>query len=333
MLILDHLTDVGMYYSRVPRSIIKTRVCFGALSKLRICCIINSHAGTAGDSPERLLQELFAKHGISPKIFEPSDGSAITTFAKDAIQLNYDIVVAGGGDGTVNAVACALVGNSAIKFGILPMGTFNHFARDLGIPTDMEKAVEIIVAGHVKSVDVGEVNGRIFVNNSSLGLYPAMVRLREGLQRSGHGKLLAVAWASLRIITRFRRLRLELHPAAGAVLKRNTPMLFVGNNAYETTLATLGTRPSLDRGQLWVMMPTASTRWGLLSSLIAILSGREKASDVFTFEATDLIVTSKRRMFKVAVDGEVLYLQPPFNYRTRPKSLQVIVPAARDQGA
>ena len=89
----------------------------------------------------RLIGELFAKHGIIPKILAPRDGSSITTLAKDAMQQDYNIIVAGGGDGTVNAVAAAIVGHSAIKFGILPMGTFNHFARDLGIPTDMEKAV------------------------------------------------------------------------------------------------------------------------------------------------------------------------------------------------
>ena len=300
---------------------------------MRICCIINGHSGAAGQSPTHLIDELFVKHGITAKILEPRDSSSITTLAQDAIQQNYDVIVAGGGDGTVNAVASAIVGNSAIKFGILPMGTFNHFARDLGVPADMEKAVEIIAAGHVKPVDVGEVNGRIFVNNSSLGLYPAMVRLREGLQKSGHSKWLAVLLASLRIIARFRHLRLELHPATGAVLKRNTPVLFVGNNPYDTSLTTLGTRPSLDRGQLWVMMPTASTRWGLMKSLFAILSGHEKASDVFTFEATNLIVTGNRRLLKVAIDGEVLQLQLPLNYRARPRSLQVIVPAAPDQGA
>jgi len=253
--------------------------------------------------------------------------------AKDAIQQNYEIIVAGGGDGTVNAVASALVGNSSIKLGILPMGTFNHFARDLGIPIEMEKAVEIIVAGQVQSVDVGEVNGRIFVNNSSLGLYPAMVRLRESLQKSGHTKLLAALWASIRIFIRFRRLRLELHPATGSILKRKTPMLFVGNNPYATSIATLGTRPSLDRGLLWAMMPTASTRWGLLSSLFAILSGREEASDIFTFEATNLVVASNRHLLKVAIDGEVLQLSLPLNYRTRPKSLQVIVPATKPTAA
>ena len=293
---------------------------------MRICCIINSRSGTAGQSPAQLVNELFIKRGITAKILEPRDGNSISTLAKTAMDQDYDIIVAGGGDGTINAVASAIVGNSAIKLGILPIGTFNHFARDLGLPIDIEKAVEIIVAGQVKSVDVGEVNGRIFVNNSSLGLYPAMVRLREGLQKSGHRKFLAALWASLRIFARFRRLRLELHPATGSVLKRNTPMLFLGNNAYDTSLTTLGTRPSLDRGILWVVMPTAPTRWGLLRGLWAILSGREKASHVFTFEATNLTVASSRRHLKVALDGEVQQLLLPLNYRILPKSLQVIIP-------
>ena len=172
---------------------------------MRIFCIINDHAGSAGVSPKRNVEELFLKHGITAHIVEPSDARLIATLAKDAIQKSYDVIVAGGGDGTVNAVASAIIGNSAIKLGILPMGTLNHFARDLGIPIDMEKAVETIVTGHVKSIDVGEVNGKIFINNSGLGLYPAMVRLREGLQKSGHRKFLAAIWASLRIFARFRR--------------------------------------------------------------------------------------------------------------------------------
>ena len=129
----------------------------GTLQKLRICCIINSHSGTAGQSPARLVNELFIKRGITAKILEPRDNNSIAALAKNAMDEDYDIIVAGGGDGTINAVASAIVGNSAIKLGILPMGTFNHFARDLGLPIDLEKAVEIIVAGQVKSVDAGEV--------------------------------------------------------------------------------------------------------------------------------------------------------------------------------
>lgn len=294
---------------------------------MRIFCLINDNAGSAGVSPKRNVEALFLKHGITAHIVEPSDASLIATLAKDAIQKNYDVIVAGGGDGTVNAVASAIIGNSAIKLGILPMGTLNHFARDLGIPFDIEKAVETIATGNVKSIDVGEVNGEIFINNSGLGLYPAMVRLREGFQKSGHRKFLAAIWASLRILARFRRLHLELHPPGSAVVKRNTPMLFVGNNPYDTSLSTLGKRNSLDLGLLWVVMPIVSSRWGLLRSLLAILSGNRKTGDLYTILADNLIVASSRRLLKVSVDGEVLQLKPPLNYRILPKSLRVIVPA------
>ena len=299
----------------------------GAKPILSICCIINSHSGTAGRAPRQLLVELFSKHGVTPEILEPEDASSIPRLAKDAVQRGCDIIVAGGGDGTVNAVASAIVGDSTKKLGVLPIGTFNHFARDLGIPVELEDAIENIVAGNERVIDVGEVNGRIFVNNSSLGLYPAIVRLRESLQKSGFGKFPAAVWASLRIISRFRRLHLELHAEPEAPLHLTTAMLFVGNNAYEMSVNQLGTRSSVDGGKLWVMMPTATDLWALLMSLFVILAGRETAKEVLTYGASDLIVACRRRLLNVAVDGEVLQLQTPLNYRTRPNSLRVIVPA------
>jgi diacylglycerol kinase family enzyme len=306
--------------------LLKPLLCFGESSKLRICCIINDRSGTATESPKQVVEKLFAKYAITPEILEIRDGNSITSLAKGAVQQNYNIIVAGGGDGTINAVASALVGNSAIKFGIIPMGTLNHFAGALGIPTDLEKAVEIIVAGHVRAVDVSEVNRQISVNNSSLGIYPAIVRLRENLQMSGHSKWPAAIWASLKIFTRFRRLRLELIPVTRPALNRDTSMLFVGNNTYDMSIPNLGTRSSLEGGQIWVMMPNASTRWNLLKTILTMLFGNEITSDVLTFGATELIVLSSSRFIKVAIDGEVIQLQPPLKYRTRPKSLQVIVP-------
>lgn len=271
---------------------------------------------------------LFAKHGVIPEILEAEKGTSISDLAKDAVKADFDIIVAGGGDGTINAVASEMVGNKDKKLGILPLGTLNHFARDVGVPAEIEEAVKSIVAGNVRTVDVGEVNGRIFLNNSCLGLYPAMVRLRESLQKSGYRKFPALLRASFHILMRFPRLYLELHPTAGSAHRRKTPVLFIGNNAYDTSLTQLGKRPSIDGGRLWTMMPTASSRWSLLVSIFAILAGREKAGDVVTFEGTDLIVTSRRSRLRVATDGEVLHLQPPLNYRIRPQALRVIVPAA-----
>jgi len=269
--------------------------------------------------------ELFAKHGVTPEILELEKGKSIDALAKDAVKRDFEIVVAGGGDGTVNAVASELIGQKNRKLGVLPLGTFNHFARDMGVPVEIEEAVTSIVAGRAKAVDVGEVNGRIFLNNSCLGLYPEMVRLREGLQKSGYRKFPALLRASFHILMRFPRLYLELHPEPGHSLRRSTPVLFIGNNAYDTRLTQLGKRASIDQGKLWLMMPTASTRWSLLVSLFGILVGREKPDSVVTFEGTDMIVMGRRRL-KVAIDGELLRLRPPLNYRIRPKALRVIVP-------
>lgn len=300
----------------------------GLKPTMRICCILNSHSGTASSAPRALIAEMFSKHGITPDILEPEDPSSISALAKDAVRQGYDIIVAGGGDGTVNAVASAIVGLGPQRLGVLPMGTLNHFARDLGIPFELKDAVANIAAANERTVDVGEVNGHIFVNNSSLGLYPAIVRLRESLRRSGIGKFPAAIWASLRIIIRFRHLRLELHNEHGSPLHLTTTMLFVGNNAYEMTMNELGRRRSIDNGALWVVMPMAAALWALLISLLFILAGRETKKDVLTYNTPELIVASRRHSINVAMDGEVLRLQSPLTYRILAKSLRVVVPAA-----
>jgi diacylglycerol kinase family enzyme len=293
---------------------------------LRICCIINDHAGAADKALLNRVGPLFASHGISPDILYPQKGKSIIDLARQAVERGCEIVVAGGGDGTVNAVATALVDTSK-RLGILPMGTLNHFAKDLKIPLDLQAAVQIIVAGRNKFVDVGEVNDRIFVNNSSLGLYPSIVRLRKAMERSGESKWRALSIATLKIFTQFPRLKFELRSDAASLVRFVTPLLFVGNNKYEITLTHLGGRNALDAGKLWVVIPSASTRWQLALDLLALVRGRGSTADVFSFETENLIVDSKQRAREVAVDGEVLLLRPPLHYRIRPRSLQVIVPA------
>jgi diacylglycerol kinase family enzyme len=272
------------------------------------------------------LEILFAQFGVSSDFLPSSDGNSITQVAARAVNKGYDVVVAGGGDGTVNAVASALVGTST-PLGILPMGTLNHFAKDLKVPIDMEAAVKTIVSGRVKLVDVGEVNGRFFINNSSLGLYPSIVRLREAIQKSGYQKWPAFVRAVWTIFSKFPRLRLELKSVTAPISRTVTPLLFIGNNPYETTLTQLGGRTALDQGKLWVVVPTAETRWQLVGALFTLVRGRSVASDVSAFEAANLVVNNKRRALNIAVDGEVLLLEPPLHYRIRPKALKVIVPS------
>ena len=213
-----------------------------------------------------------------------------------------------------------------IRLGILPLGTLNHFARDLNIPPDISQAVDVICAGYREAIDIGCVNENYFLNNSSVGLYPAIVRLRESLQGKGYSKWWAAALSSLRILGRFRRLDLEVQFSGETVARGKTALLFVGNNAYETTAGKLGTRLSIKRGILAITMSKSSTRLGLLKSLAKLVFGRERPVDTLIFDATNVKVNSRSKMLTVANDGEVLHLDPPLNYRILPQALNVIVP-------
>lgn len=297
-----------------------------AKPKGKFICIVNGLSGTAGRSAPATIAAAFAKHGIVPEILQTRAGETVTHLAARAAQSDGDVIIAAGGDGTVSAVAGAAAGTSKC-FGVIPMGTLNHFAKDLGIPAGVEDAVDCIVAGHAMMVDVGEVNGRIFINNSSIGLYPAMVERRETLRNSGIGKWPALVWATITMFMQLRRVHLQLQPAQGPALERLTPLLFIGNNTYDTAWPELGTRRRIDQGSLWVMLSTASTRMALLSSAISIVTGQEKSSDVVSFEVSRLRVSSRHARIQVAADGEIFEARTPVTYRILPKSLRVLVPA------
>ena len=286
-------------------------------------------SGTVGDVPRETISRLFAARHIHPEIWESGKDGTLIDLARKACKANFDVIVAAGGDGTINAISGEILKSKNHKLGVLPMGTYNHFARDLGIPAELDAAVEIIVAGHHEAVDAAEVNGEVFVNNSSIGFYAEMVRMRERLQKSGSTKRWAALWASLRILLRFRTFYLEVQPKHGPPIRRRTGMLFVGNNIYETGFPQPGIRKSLSEGKLWAMLPEISTRWHLLWSLGALVFRKKNTSSVLTFEAAEMTVSTRRRSLKVAVDGEVLQMKPPLCYRILPKSLLVLMPAPK----
>jgi diacylglycerol kinase family enzyme len=237
-----------------------------------------------------------------------------------------DVVVLAGGDGTISTGASVLV-ESGKPLGILPLGTLNHFARDLRIPLALDAAVEIIVQGRRRSIDVGEVNGRVFVNNSSLGLYPAMVHRREKLRRRlGGGKWRAMLRAMLIVLRShpFLEVALELD---GVTHRRRTPFVFVGNNVYKMEGFTIGLREDLDRGVLSVYVTHRRRRLGLvLLALRALFGLLHQARDFEASTTRGLRIESRHRRLLVATDGEVAALETPLDYRIRPGALQVIAP-------
>jgi diacylglycerol kinase family enzyme len=293
----------------------------------RVAVILNRGSGGGHDSEvaERLLSA-FKSAGVVADVARVSGGDEIIAAVQAAVSRRADVIVAAGGDGTVSTVASALV-DGDIPLGVLPLGTLNHFARDLGIPVDLDAAIGVVVQGVERKVDVGEVNGRVFINNSSLGLYPDIVRDRERQQkRLGRGKWLALTWATLAAMRRYPFLRVRL-TIDGKEHLRRTPFVFIGNNEYRMEGFAIGERTRLDSGSLSLYVAQRPGRMRLLQLVLRALVGRlRQARDFDATRTGGIVIDSGRHRLRVATDGEVTVMSPPLHYRIRPASLRVIAP-------
>jgi diacylglycerol kinase family enzyme len=299
----------------------------------RVAVLLNAAAGTAARlENEKLGAELvaaFAQLNILATVtFLP--GAELREGADAALRQAKDdglqAIVAGGGDGTIGTVASVLAGSN-VPLGILPLGTLNHFAKDLAIPLDMSQAVAVIAAGNTWSVDLGDVNGRTFINNSSVGIYPLLVLDRER-RRALHGlpKWLAMIPATFRALKHFPRRRLRIK-AAGSTVPYRSPLLFVGNNEYQLTPRALGKRERLDAGELCFYVARTQSRFGLIwLSLRAIFGRTDQLHDLRIFKVTEGDVTTRASRLPVACDGEVEVMRTPLHYRSRPGALRVFAP-------
>jgi diacylglycerol kinase family enzyme len=289
--------------------------------------IVNSASGTgcpAGYDTE--LRDRFAAHGVDAQVELVSDGKQIVAAAKRAVAQGARCVVAAGGDGTVSAVASQLAGKPC-TLGVLPAGTLNHFAKDNGLPLGIDEAIAVIAQGYVQACDVGEVNGRLFINNSSLGLYPDIVLDRERQRRRlGRGKWLALVAASVHAARRYPVLKLALR-VDDKLLHRRSAFVFIGNNEYKMTGFEIGERERLDAGLLSLYVTQRTGRFGLLRLAIrAIFRRLEQARDFDNVLASEVTVETRQRELRVAADGEVTLMRTPLHYRVHPGALRVIVP-------
>lgn len=237
-------------------------------------------------------------------------------------------MVVGGGDGTLGSAA-AVVAASGVTLGILPLGTRNHLARQLGIPMDLPGAVKVIGDGLKRRIDLSSVNDHVFVNNASIGMYPAMVRVREDLQKH-HGlpKWIAnipAGWQTLGNL-RHHRLRLTMDGAAKPI---RTPLLFVGNNVYSLDLGKVGQRDALDDGKLSVFAVSPNNRAGLIGFGLRAMIGRSESQRDFAALGVceTLELASHAKTIEVAVDGEIVRLQTPLNFTVKQHALEVFAPS------
>ncbi len=293
--------------------------------------IVNAGSGSVLDGQtDKTLTERFIALNLQANIHLAKSGAEIPSLAKSAVESDAEIIVAGGGDGTISAVA-AEVSRSGKTLGVLPLGTLNNFSKDLNIPQDLDANITIIADGNTKMIDVGQVNDRIFVNNSSIGLYPRIVRKREQQQRLGYGKWRAAVWAALRMfrLSPFLKVRLEMD---GRSFRRKTPFVFVGNNRYEMDLYNIGRRPSLEEAKLTIYLLRRSGRWGVVMLIFHTLTGRLKQwSDFEELQTESVTIQTRKRLTQVAFDGEVGVLETPLEYKILPRSLRVLVPRVLEE--
>jgi diacylglycerol kinase family enzyme len=256
---------------------------------------------------------MFQKSGTEADV-KLIPGEEICDAARAAVKAGAEAVVAGGGDGTIRAVASVLVGGK-VPLGVLPLGTLNHFAGDLKIPADLEAAVRLVGEGEVHPLDVGEVNGEIFLNNSSLGFYPPIVQARDQeMRRSKHGKWVSMAIATFKLLPRLSSLHVRISSGDWQV-ERKTEVLFVGNNEYVLSAFGHGAPDRLeDSGNLYLYVARSRSRLGLVGlALAGLVRDVKKTESVEDWRFPEF-------------DGEVSMMRSPLLYRTRPRALRVILP-------
>ena len=291
-----------------------------------LVCVNRSSGGLQrGKKEAEEIRSALDAAGINARV-ELVGGGGIARRARRAVKEGASLLIIGGGDGSVSAAAGALAG-AKTRLGILPLGTLNHFARDLGIPARLEDAVKLIAKGRTRAIDLAEVNGRIFINNSAIGLYPLMVIDRD-LQRSrlGRSKRLAMLVASARTLARFGHYRLTL-TINDEKARVDTPLLFVGNNEYRVDIGAPGRRDTLEDGRLSVFIMRKKTRRGFVAAALRALLNRTRRDDMVRVDDVQrLRVASHRSRLVISVDGEVESVKPPLDYRVRKAALNVIAP-------
>jgi len=294
---------------------------------MNLVVLVNRSAGMAPDRGSQEVRAALGSAGLTAEII-PLAGPELAAAVRHACRRGADIVAVAGGDGSLNAAAAELAGSTA-ALAVLPLGTFNHFAKDLGIPLDLAGAVRVLAEGRAVPVDIAEVNGRVFINHSAIGIYPTMLRHRE-LQRVRlrRHKWIATGVATLAAFRAYPTLGLRIRVAGDAIARR-TPFVFVGNNGY--ILDSYGIDAGAGRDKLALVIahdvgPLALAR--LAAKAFSGRLGRDPRLDALSF--TSAFIESRRRAVRVELDGEVAMLEPPLRYRLRPGALRVIqpVPAA-----
>jgi diacylglycerol kinase family enzyme len=285
----------------------------------------------AADALRDRIAQLFAIAGRAANVTVVRHGSELQRTIDETLSGGVQALVIGGGDGTVSLAAAALAGGE-LPLGVLPIGSLNHFARDLGLPLEVEQAVNVILAGHTSQVDVGEVNGRVFVNNSSVGLYSRMVRLRERERAHGVRKWLAALRATMAVLAQPSRMAVRVVVDGEPTLYR-TPLVMIANNEYRMEGLSAASRLSLVDGKLAVYVVKARHTREILRLIWSSLRGYALEEGLLELRLVEAMTIELRRHHAtVALDGELKEMRTPLEYRIRARALRVFTAEDADGG-
>lgn len=300
----------------------------GHSTGMNVIVVFNQKAGTSdsSDAPSKdALQAAFSKAGVAADI-RPVESEGVATALRQAIKERPDVLYAAGGDGTISSAA-GLLADTPLTLGVLPLGTLNHFARDVGIPADWQEAIAALARGRIECVDVAEVNDHVFINNCSLGSYAEAVHRRDSLRREkGHGKWPAMFMASWTVFRELRRAKLQI-TTSETTLTLRAPFVLVANNRYTGSVLAYSLRPKLNEGRLWLYTTRAHRHGALIRLAWQSITRRIDAADELEVHAmTDATIDVLRGSVPVAADGEVINVNAPLRFRIRPGALRVLVP-------
>lgn len=291
-----------------------------------VAVILNGGSGDGDAERARdLLQGTFAERGRPLSVTVLGKEDSLDDAMQAAVDAGATMLVAGGGDGTVNGVTQHVV-RHGLQLGVLPLGTLNHFAKDTGIPLELEQAVAVLLDGAEQAIDVAEVNGHYFVNNSSLGLYPRLVELRQQSEAKGIRKWIVAAWATARVLRECPQFAVRVDVGGHQVVRR-TPLVFIGNNPYQMRGLDAGARASLTGGTLAIYIVRERRGIRMLGLMLRIMRGTARHSgQLEELRTTAATVETTGEELPVAVDGEVESQRTPLEYRVHPKGLRVMLP-------
>ena len=299
---------------------------------MKVLVLLNAAAGTlaasqTSDEAQR-VRERFATHGIDADV-RAVEGAKLPETARAARdQRTWDMIVAGGGDGTLNAVGAELVG-SGVTFAVLPLGTFNHLAKELDLPPDLDQAVDALVAGQTVDFNVGEVNGRVFLLFAAIGMYSDAVWHRDAQRKAlGRKKWTATVVAYWKMLARWPLMHVRVR-IAGGTFRRLTPAVYVGVSEYQLKFMGVESSGCGGRSSLNVFLASKRNRRGMVWLMIkAALRLLRPRKDFEVLCATNLEVSLRRRHVRVGVDGEVFNLETPLRFRLIERGLRMRVPKA-----